>query len=282
MKNFDEMFYKEFQAMLLKRKAMSSMFSLGQLEVPTSEHIGTVCNVTKGIVKGVTDEYYGKLNNSEVVILPRMNLTRKKVGSNGRPIIKENRVVTEEVDVPHSCVAIVSTQRLGVPFKYQSKEKFIYVDVIKDKKGVLNYIYIIPRKYCYKLNQVALVLSLNKMRAYYGGMSLALQNGVTVYLYTIPYKPKSNGVSNQNRTYRILSTKTDVNFDKELNEILNLWGRNRYIFDFNMCTLSESVKGRGNVAFENFAPTIEVFQRYNPDVSLERTSETVDSISILV
>ena len=175
MASLDEIFYKEFMNMLSKRKSMSPVLDLNKLILPPN--IGSISNYDKVYIRGIQDDYYSKLNNTEAILLSRPNLRRRKFDYKGELIRKNDDYVYEEVDIPNTCVAIVSNIRLGVPLKHKPSEKFIYVDAIEkesDGKKDIRYIYILPRIYCFKLNQVALVLSLNRIRNYYNGMSIAL------------------------------------------------------------------------------------------------------------
>ena len=275
MQTLEEIFYKEFNSMLAQRRASCGVVNLYDLPMPESIANNTIDTHDKVLISGIDDEYYSKLNNTEAILLSRPNLKRRKFDYKGEFIKKDDNFVFEEVDVPKSCVAVVSKEKIGVPLKYKPSDSFIYVDVInkvnEDGEHDVRYIYILPKKFCYKLNQVALVLSLNKLRVYYNGIQLALQNGNIVYIYTIPYKP-----SKAERTYRCLGTKTDLDFTQELNDIKNFWLENKILFDYSMCELSEGVHGRSNVAYEEFPQILDSYSRYNPDKSLADIKEEVE------
>ena len=277
MPSLEEIFYKEFNQMLSQRKAQCGVVNLYDLALPDDVASGKIDTHEKVLIKGIDDEYYSKLNNTEAILLSRPNLKRRKFDYKGEFIKKDDNFVYEEVDVHTGCVAIISKEKLGVPLKYKPNDDFTYVDMISKatESGEVDrrYIYILPKKYCYKLNQVALVISLNKMRVYYNGISMALQNGNVIYLYTIPYKP-----SKSERSYRCIGTKTSLDFSQELNSIRDFWLKNNILFDYQSCELYEGVKGRSNVAYEEFPQVLESYIRYNPDKSLADVKEEVDDL----
>lgn len=272
MPSLDEIFYKEFNQMLSQRKAQSGVLNLYELSVPDEIKSNTISLNEKVYIDGISDEYYSKLNNTEAILLSRPSLNRRKFDYKGEFIKKDGNYVLEEVDVKSGCVAIVSDEKLGVPLKYKPEDSFIYVDVMNKQKEdgtrVVKYIYILPKKYCYKLNQVALVISINKMRVYYSGISMALQNGNVVYLYTIPYKP-----SKSERSYRCLGTKTELDFSEELNALKEHWLEGGVLFKSEYCELYEGVRGRDNVAYEQFPQVLDSYVRYNPNKSLADTKD---------
>lgn len=277
MPSLDEMFYREFNQMLSQRKAQLGVVNLYDLALPESVANSTIDTHDKVYISGIDDEYYSKLNGTEAILLSRPNLKRRKFDYKGEFIKKDGNYVFEEVDVHNKCVAVVSNTKLGVPLKYKPKEDFTYVDIIdkekEDGSRDIRYIYIVPKKYCYKLNQVALVLSLNKMRVYYSGIGMALQSGTVVYLYTIPYKP-----SKSERSYRCLGTKTELDFSQELTDIRDFWLKNNMLFDYASCELPEGVRGRSNVAYEEFPQVLESYIRYNPEKSLADVKDEVNDI----
>lgn len=275
MPSLEEIFYKEFNQMMSQRKAQSDVINLYDLAVPDIIARNTVSMNEKVYITGITDEYYSKLNDTEAIMLSRPILKRRKFDYKGDFIKKDDNFVFEDVDVHNGCVAIVSSERLGVPLKYKPKDDFYYVDVISKQKSDgttdIRYIYILPKKYCYKINQVALVVSLNKMRVYYNGLGMALQNGNVIYLYTIPYKP-----SKSEHSYRCLGTKTSIDFSEELQALRDFWTKNRVLFDYASCELFEGIHGKSNVAYEVFPQVLEGYIRYNPSKSLADTKDEVE------
>jgi len=166
----DELFAREFRAMAQQRVALSGALSLYSIPLPAS-FSGKVENVKKVIVNGVHDEYYSKLNGVECIHWTKPNLRRRRFGSDGKYICgADGRVITDSVTLPQSCAAVATSVRIAVPLKYKPKEAFDYVDFASrlnpDGSKERRYVYIIPKNYCYAINQLALVLSLNKLRSF--------------------------------------------------------------------------------------------------------------------
>lgn len=273
MKTLEEIFYKEFNQMLSQRKAQSGVINLYDIPIPESVARNKIDTNERVYISGITDEYYSKLNNTEAILLSRPSLTRRKFDYKGEFIMKDGKYVTEDVDVHSGCVAIVSKEKLGVPLKYKPNDTFEYVDVICKKTSDGNdvrYIYTVPKKYCYKLNMVALVISLSKMRVYYDGISMALQDGNIIYLYTIPYKP-----SKAEHSYRCLGTKTSLDFNEDINALRDYWLEHNMLFDYEKCELYEGVKGRSNVAYEQFPQVLDTYMRYDPNKSLAENKHEI-------
>lgn len=276
MPSLDEIFYKEFNQTLSQRKAQCGVVNLYELPLPPDILSNKISMHDKALIRGIDDEYYNKLNNTEVILLSRPSLKRRKFDYKGEFIKKDGNFVFEEVTVHNKCIAVISSQKLGVPLKYKPKEDFTYVDMLTSKgEGTkeIKYIYIVPKKYCYKLNQVALVISLNKLRVYYNGVGMALQNGNIIYIYTIPYKP-----SKSERSYRCICTKTTLDFSNELKSIRDFWLKNNILFDYQSAQLSDGVHGRINVAYEEFPQVLESYVRYNPEKSLLDIKEDVEDL----
>lgn len=274
MQSAEEIFYKEFMQMMYKRRGINNMFSVYNMDVP-SESLGRIVNRDMLKISGVSEEYYSKLNETEAMLWSHGKLARRKYDYKGEYIKENGRYVTQEVTLPHECVAVISPIKIGVPTKYKPKEKFEYVDCIhrklEDGTTEVRYVYIVPRNYCYKLNQTALVMSQTKLRSFYAGSSVSLTNGHIIYLYIIPYKPRLNTP----RNYRILSTKTDIDYNKEIGALFSYWLSKGYIFPMEICRMDENTRGRTNMSIEEIPPSLDEYVRYNPDVSLAK----VDTIS---
>lgn len=277
----DENFVKEFRQMCTQRSGSISNFSLGSIRLARSfVDKATVENHDKVYISGIYDEYYTKLNSTEAVMLSRPSLSRRLFGSDGNFLYNnDGSVKRKEVPLPKDCIAVLSDIPIGVSLKFQPKETLDYVDYIekelKDGKKVRKYIYIVPKKFCYKLNQVALILSSNKMRVYYEGLEFYLQNGKKVFLYTIPYKPHSS-----ERSYRVLQTKTSIDFSSEIKTLLDCWEGNNIIFDRKQTELDSIVCGVSNVAFNKLDIGLQEYTRFNPNKPLSKENEEIDDILV--
>lgn len=273
MATLEEIFVREFNQMMLQRRANTGFLSLYDVDVP--DIFGEISKRDKVYVTGIQTEYYDKLNESEAMVWSHGKLSRRKYDYRGEYIKKDGQYVLEEVTTPQEGVAIISDIQIAVPNKF--KDKICeYVDVIhrKTPQGMeVKYVYIVPRENCYKLNQTALVLSFTKLRKYYYGSSVALQNGYILYMYIIPYKATSNVEKN----YRVLQTGTSLeDYEGLTQKLLGYWRSKGYLFDFEACQLYEGVKGRENMAYEIFPAIMETFERYNPDKSMATVEDVQD------
>lgn len=254
----EEIFYKEFNRMMQQLKARNGVVNLNEIPLPTDidlhqEHSEIVA------INGIEDEYYSKLNDTTPLLWGNRKLKRRKFDFRGEFMKDDNgNYIYLDVPLPRDCIAVISDIKLGVPLKYKPTESFDYVDMIKRNDGKVFFIYIVPKHYCYKVNQVALVMNVNKMRVYYDGVSLALKNGSTIYLYAIPYKP-----TNQPKGYRIICTKTSLNFDTELKAIRDYWLKNSIIFDVNKCVITEGIRSRNNMAVEVLPTVLDYYELYD-------------------
>jgi hypothetical protein len=188
----------------------------------------------------------------------------------------DGNYLTEDVDIPTDCIAIISEINVHMPNKYISptKEHFDYVDMIErtfDGNVIRNYIYIIPRKYCHKMYQTALVLSLRKLSKFYEAYALSFVNGFTVYLSSIPYKPTKQ------QKGRILKTKLTDDYKEEMKDLREFWIKNGMMHNPNLCVLTEEVKGRENMAYLELPGTDEYIDTYDEEHTLERNTENLMS-----
>ena len=273
MATLEEIFYKEFNGMMQQLKVNNGILNIN--EVPMPPEASSYFKMEKHdivAIQGINDEYYSKLNNTESLLWNSGQLKRRRFDYKGEFMKdKDGHQLYDDVTLPHECVAVISDVKLGVPLKYKPSEPFEYVDMVSNKDGLVKYVYIVPRKYCYKVTQVALVLSLNKMRVYWDGIAIALKNGNVVYLYTIPYKP-----STQMHNYRILHTKTSSDFSKELIMIRDYWLSIGYMFDPQKCTMLEAPKGRENMALQIQPSVLEEYIRFDTSKPLGVADEEFD------
>lgn len=275
MASLDAIFAKEFKTMAQQRQAMSGAFNLYELPLPR-DFDGHVDLARRVLIKGIHDEYYEKLNEAECIYWAKPKLKRRRFGSDGKYLKdKDGKFITDEVPLTQGCVAVVSDVKIGVPLKYKPKEAFDYVDCIQktspDGSVMRKYVYIIPKDYCYKMNQLALVLSLTRMRSFYYGQEMTLQNGYTVYLFVIPYH--YTGVE---RNYRVLKTKTVSDFSKEVDMIMKFWLDSNILFPVELTQLYESIGDRSNVAYRVLCSNQDSFVRYDKAMSDTGEDEYID------
>ena len=272
MPSLDEIFYKEFNQMMSQLKGINGYLDLSDIPLPPqASNKFFIEKHNKVYIHGIEDEYYGKLNNTEAMLWGSSALRRRKYDYKGEFIRDKNgNYKIEDVPCPHDCVGVVSDKSIGVPAKYKCKNGSQDVDMLTKGKAA-KFVYIIPRRNCYKLNQTALVLSWNKLRVYHSGVSLALTNGHLLYVYIIPYKPTSVV-----RSYRVLHCKTSDNYSEELTMLRDFWIKNNVIFNPEACKLDEIVRGRDNMAFERLDGVLDTYVRFDTDKSMGDEEELSD------
>ena len=172
MKSAEQIFVQEFRQMQAQLRANNPMFDMYSLSVP-KESLGNIVTRDMVYIKGIDEEYYNNLNNTEAMIWSHGKLCRRTFDYKGEYIKDENgNYVTKDVTLPHECIAVISTVKIGVPVKFKPKKPFEYVDCIArqlpDGTKETCYVYIIPREYCYKLNQTALVMSSYSLLTQFG------------------------------------------------------------------------------------------------------------------
>ena len=267
----EELFFKEFNAMVLALRAYNGPVNIYDMPLPDIPFHRELHEIA--YIQGIETEYYNKLNESEAIIWKEGKLKRRKFDYRGEYMTdSDGNVITEEVTLPQDCIAIVSEIRIGVPYKFKTEEPFAYVDMVK-RDDKIYYVYIVPKKYCYKINQTALILNTNKMRVYYQGIGLTLKNGSIVYLYVIPYKP-----TQKERGYRVLCSHTNIDYSKEFVAIRDYWLQNNYMFNPALCNLYEGTKGRNNATLIEFPTVLDEYERFNIDKPM--SNDTLDEFEL--
>lgn len=279
MATLDEIFFKEFTAMMYQRKGMTGQVNLNDIPLPpgADKHL-FVEKRDKVRIIGIQEEYYNKLDGTEALLWGRSQLQRRKFDYKGEFIQKDGQYVLEDVTCPQECVAVISKESIGVPNTFKSKEQSCYVDMVSRKTptGTMHrFVYIIPKKYCYKVKQTALVLSWNKLRRFYQGIGLSMQNGSILYMYVIPYNPNS-----QVHNYRVLHCKTSVDYTPEITVIKNFWIQSNIIFDPAQCQLMDYVKGRENMAYFNIDSTEDIYEVFDATKPLG-TEDTLEDVEFI-
>lgn len=267
----EELFFKEFNAMVLALRAYNGPVNIYDMPLPDIPFHRELHEIA--YIQGIETEHYNKLNESEAIIWKEGKLKRRKFDYRGEYMTdSDGNVITEEVTLPQDCIAVVSEIRIGVPYKFKTEESFAYVDMVK-RDDKIYYVYIVPKKYCYKINQTALILNTNKMRVYYQGIGLTLKNGSIVYLYVIPYKP-----TQKERGYRVLCSHTNIDYSKEFVAIRDYWLQNNYMFNPALCNLYEGTKGRNNAALIEFPTVLDEYERFNIDKPM--SNDTLDEFEL--
>ena len=275
MINSDDLFCREFVAMMRGLKGIHGNMSV--LDVPIPDELKNKCfvlNAHQVYIDGIETEYYSNLNRGIHIMLSKPSLLRRKFDHTGQFIKNQDgSYKTEEVPVHHGMVAIASDRAIGVKTKFKSKEGFTYVDYIEDTSHGTRerkFLYIVPKKYCYRVNQVALVVSTNKLqRKFYSGVNIALTNGSILYIYVIPYSPTM-----ARQAFRVLATGTSP---EELfglaGELYKYWVQSGFAFNPAACECFGSSSPRNNMAYEEFPGQLDTYSLYK-EVNLVGEKDT--------
>lgn len=299
MPNLDDMFVQEFKAMMSQRKAITGSISVNPIRsgngqvidyFPLPQNVLQNQNIMKThlvYIKGIQDEYYSKLNGLTCMLWTKAKLSRKLIDYKGEFILKEDGTVkTEDVPVPMNCSAIIAEIPIGVTTAYEKshKSECQYVDKIeKEIKGVKRtlFVYIIPKKYCYMVNQSALILTLTKLGEnsikgrFYAGMEVAFTNGYYGFLYVIPYNPIRKA------GYKIIATGTHPEELKKIAlEVYKFWTENGLVFYEGFCGTPNSEKGVVNVAKRDICGNLDEYEYRNPYAMDKETTLDIDMSNI--
>lgn len=211
MATLDEIFKSEFNKTRNNLKGYISIYDLGikPKSLPKNDFYN---------VKGVEVDYYSKLNDSNVMILPRGYELRRRLlkakDEGGFRTDKDGNVRTVVVSVPKGSVAVMSPMPIGLPFSFKA-EGYDYVDYI-EVDGKRRYIYILPTSVLYKANFNALALSTKKMKAF-SGVAVKTWNMGILNICIVPYKV--------GRTYEstiILKVKQSLDFSKDVDQLIKV------------------------------------------------------------
>lgn len=278
----DENFAKEFIEMMNALKANTGYLNIGDVPIPPAlAETFAVQDKERCLVRGIPEPYFELLNEHSHTLLGHIQPKRRKFDYKGDFVYDPatGEPVLIDVDVPRDCIAIVSDIMIGLPYSKKDKPNYIYVDYIENvnSKGetVRKYIYIIPKQYCYKLNQTALVISWNKInKNFFKEVALSLSTGNLLYLAVIPYKPTSS-----ERPYKVLHTKVSINYDDEIDALIRYWIKNQVMFNPNDCQLVEDYKGRNNMAYQYFDSTLEMWQSFDENKSMAYEGNASEDLS---
>ena len=278
----NRLFVSEFKQMMIDRYNMygsDKRFLINNLPLP---HIPSlqIDKENGAYVKGITESYFNKLNKTVVNIEKRQAWTKKVYDQYGKTLIENGKPVVKSVTIPMDSVVISSTVNIELPNakivgvskkKYVPSDGFMYID-FEVKNGVKLFYYAIPKRYVYKLNLCALILTKNTHRRAYKGYKVALQNGTYIYLYIIPYNP------NRAVTYRLLGVKASPNFDKEINTIVHWWQRNNVTFNYDICMVENN-----NIAYSFIDGVVNVddYRPYTTSLSEQATNNANSDMTTL-
>lgn len=273
-KTTDEIFYADFMEMMNYVRSMN-MFNLQEfLNRNLPEQVIANCKYTnkeKVYIVGIQEEYYSRLNNTEAELYGYEKLKKRKYDHQNNPMRdKDNNFITVDVTVPHDCVAIVTSVRCGVKGGFKPSEHFEVVDYVqRTVNGVTEYkfIYVVPKKYCYRVNQTALVAMVNKPKRFYWCNELSLTNGRTIFLCIREHNPKKIVSSDSSI---ILGVKSSLDYTEELELIRDKWISEKLMFNPADCALDDFYKGRDNMAIVKYDGVLDDYVVYDLDNSLDK------------
>lgn len=253
--SYNAMFVKEFQE-LQRVKRSENTLDIHKFPIPEK-----FIDVTEDKLVQIEtfEEYYKKLNGDKVIMLTRPNLVQRLFNNKGEfELDEEGNVRMKSYTVPTGSVAILSKKSINVPIKFEL-EGYGYVDYIDLEDGGKMYIYVIPKENCYQCNQLALVLSANKMSKYYRCMWVNLLNGHRVYLSIIRY----TGNITKNR---VLKTSTDYGYlVKSMKQLVQSW---------------YPKVGKDNMGMPSFAGGLMYHPNYMQLAeSIQQESETINNLA---
>jgi hypothetical protein len=236
---FERHFAKEFRSLMMEYRAVTRL-DIRKLPIPFKKPV----LVEKLYVKGIEDERYSILNHTFVTKRAKNTIKRNIYRNNGE-IKGETSYTAKEGNV-----LVVTEENLRLPFRYTPSDSSLeYVDY-RVKDGVRSFIYSVPKKYLYKVQQTVLVLSQHSKRAHYGGVQIMLTNGHTVYLYIVGLKSIREAEGNVP-----LVMKTSIDYSKELNMLQQFWLSKGIIFPREMLDLETPIGGVTNLGYRVLEPT---------------------------
>ena len=285
MASNDIIFAKEFIKMMHDMKANNiNRFNITDIsQIPLPEDLARnfiIERFNKVALSDIEEKYYSKLNNREVIYLKGEKLSKRKFDYKGNFMKdkKTGNIIREPVTCPSDCVAIASEISIGVPLKYKCKTgNFKYVDYAEQKEGNgvrRKYIYLIPKKYVYELNQTALVLSWNKQHKFYTSFAIALKTGDYLYVSVVPYNPKKE----TSFKYRVIHSKVDLDYSYEINRLVEFWISLGIAFDYRKCELIDVFSYRSreytNMARIDYMGTMDVYEKLKTGRPLSEYNES--------
>ena len=258
--NMDILFKREFTSMMAARKAEAGVVNIEKIPIPPIPTISKGKPTNKlGTIRGVEEEYFEKLNNSTIELLPRMELQKRQVLADGSfRKDKEGNYVTDHIPVPQGSLAILSDISIGMKNTkmvgkrkviYKPSEGYRYVDFVTTPNG-RKYIYIVPKSVVFEYNVCALVISQHRKTKFYRGIKVALQSGSYVYMFVVPYTYRSTA------DQHIIGIKPDYNFEKEIQYIVKKWSEVSISFDITKTTVVDNNGVAINLAISDLDPTL--------------------------
>ena len=261
MRTLEDVFVREF------RTSVSAGYKdIYNIPLPEVSKSWEVSGTEVYAIKGIEDEYYGKLNKSMVKKLPKgFEAKRRVIDKVNRTYKKDEKgnYIYSDYKVPSGSLVITSEINIELPYSRYIKdmEGYGYIDFI-NKDGKVLYMYAIPKEVLYKVNQTALAISVKNMKNY-NGMGLVSWNNGTIYIHVIPYSPNSQYIGS-----KILKTGFSLNYKSEVDALVEFWQAQNLIPDIKLCGLQTN---------ENLCikPTVVGYDSYLPVERLPLSSKEI-------
>lgn len=233
-------------------------------------------------------EYYGASSDISLEDLIK-NDTNDNIKYEKKPIY-----YYEPVEIPPECKPIVSDYAIGWSKDQKHRSDLGYIDRLdnpnnydKDFNQINDlpnkYLYFVPKRNLFYLNQTALALSPRSLPNCYYGVRLTFTNGQHFFLQVVDFKP---GQIN-NRDYVYLCTKTSTDYMEEITALRDYWMEKHILFDPVYCELNETVmagpEGKqltiSNLAWAAIQGNKETYVKYDVEKSLAGYEEFFSSIN---
>lgn len=229
MKTLESEFVKEF-----KNTVMVVDKDVYNIPLPAEVKTWSVSKTELYAVKGITEEPYTQLNRTIVSKLPSGYTAKRRVidkSTRGFKIGSDGKYVYEDYKVPAGCEVVISKVKLGVSYKnyLDMNSQYGFVDFTKNGE----YMYVLPDTVLYRVNQTALALSNKSMKGFTGHSVVTWKHG-TLFLYIVPYKPKTSYVGTS-----IIKTGYTIDYSREIKQILDYWQSIGFIPNISLCELRE-------------------------------------------
>lgn len=276
----DELFEKE-----LKTRIGKMYGGIDKVPLPKGLDGKDIVKEEKVAIKGIEDEFYSKLNKELVVPLSRGDKIRKRVIDKATRAFKVDKfgdTIYEDYSPPIGSIVIKTSISLNLPYKYNTKEDgFDYIDFIEVGEDLI-YLYAIPKKYLYMVNQTALAVSVRTMQDFDGSSYRTWDMG-KIYLHIIPFKPK--------RVYKetiILAVGTYTNYDDEIRRIISYWQEENFIPELALCQsefgenlIIEQLENKVDYYYTPVDATSLAEKEYVDEVLKEEISDDEEMVDLL-
>ena len=200
---YENVFAKEFTDMMNQRRSMNTDFTLVNIMIPNLKNVSKdiilhddfVAGGKRAYIKGILEAGFSQLNKTEVEVVKGRTFSKRMFLKNADGQIEfrknaDGSYMTQEVTLDKGFVAVYSPINLRLNNRDKHHRGYMYIDFMefnghKYVPGRLNshnskkmYLYAIPMEAVYIEELCALVISLNKHRAYYKDITKAQSSSI--------------------------------------------------------------------------------------------------------